>query len=425
MTKAGGDAATDETRNWRLNLALLWAGNFLVTGSATMVIPFLPLYLEELGVPDGGGSGLWAGAIFAAHYVSLFVCQPIWGRLADRYGRKPMLLRASFGMAVVMAMMGFAATPLQLLLLRLLNGAFAGFSPSATAIVSTNTPPERIGMAMGTLHSGNIAGTVTGPLIGGLLAEWIGLRGVFSVTGAVMLLAAVGTALWVKDYRKPGAGGETDASSVLGGLRVLCRTKEIPALLAVSMMIQFALTGSLPFIPLFVKELHGDGELLALFVGLVSSVTGVSNMLFAPLLGRLSDRTDPRRVLLCSMGGACLVAVLHLAATAYWQLLALRFLLGLCIGGLIPTVRTLLKQYVPKGMETRAYSFDTSAVSLGSVLGPLLSGASFGWIGLRGVFLLTACLMLLNACWTWKRLGWPRSSPIGARGAAEQANKPI
>jgi len=404
MTTADGKGQSEAAIHWKLNLAILWAGNFLITGSATMVIPFLPLYLAELGVTDAGESGIWAGAIFAAHYLSLFICQPVWGTIADRFGRKPMLLRAGFGMAVVVATMGLAQTPLQLLLLRLVNGAFAGFSPSATAIVSTNTPPDRMGFAMGALHSGTIAGTVMGPLLGGLLEGWLGLRGVFSITGAIMFLAAVGTALWVKDRHARPAASESRGSTVLGGLRILCRKREIPALLAVSVMIQFSLTGSLPFIPLFVQQLHGDGPALALYVGLVSSVTGVSNMVFSPLLGRLADRTDPRRVLLCSMGGACLVVLLHYAATAYWQLLALRVLLGICIGGLIPTVRMLIKRHVPPGMETRAYSFDTSAVSLGSVLGPIVSGAAIGVIGLRTVFLLSACLMLANACWTWLTL---------------------
>lgn len=405
VTKAKKGSKPNEELNWKLNLVILWTGNFLVTGSATMVIPFLPLFLKELGVTGTSESGIWAGAIFAAHYLSLFICQPIWGKIADRYGRKLMILRAGFGMAIVIAMMGFAEAPWQLLLLRLLNGAFAGFSSSATAIVSTNTPPDKIGFAMGTLHSGNIAGTVMGPLLGGILAEWLGLRSVFLITGLVIFLAAVMTALWVKDHFERTAGGEGDGSSVLGGLRVLCRTKEIPALLSISMMIQFALTGSLPFIPLFVQELRGHGDMLALYVGLVSSVTGISNVMFAPLLGRWSDRIGPRRILFCCMGGACVVAVLHYAVASYWQLLTLRFLLGMCIGGLIPTVRTLIKQYVPRGMETRAYSFDTSAVSLGSVLGPVVSGAAFGYIGLRAVFLISACLMLLNACWTWKMLG--------------------
>jgi len=425
MTPADGDSRPEAAGNWKLNLAILWAGNFLITGSATMVIPFLPLYLAELGVTDAGESGLWAGAIFAAHYLSLFICQPIWGTLADRFGRKPMLLRAGFGMAVVVATMGLAQTPLQLLLLRLLNGTFAGFSPSATSIVSTNTPQDRIGFAMGALHSGTIAGTVTGPLLGGLLEGWLGLRGVFSITGSVMFLAAVGMALWVKDRHTRPAAREAGGSTVLGGLRILCRRKEMPALLAVSLLIQFSLTGSLPFIPLFVQQLHGDGRTLALYVGLVSSVTGVSNMIFSPLLGRLPDRTDPRRVLLCSMGGACLVVLLHAAVTAYWQLLLLRGLLGIFIGGLIPTVRMLIKRHVPQGMETRAYSFDTSAVSLGSVLGPIVSGAAFGMIGLRAVFLLSACLMLANACWTWATLGGSSASAAGKRMERRKANTPM
>ncbi|WP_341279120.1 MFS transporter [Paenibacillus sp. FSL H8-0537] len=422
---AGAGGADKAAVNWRLNLTILWLGNFLVTGSATMVIPFLPLFLEDLGVSSVSEAGFWAGAIFAAHYVTLFICQPIWGRIADRYGRKMMLLRAGFGMAIVIAMMGFAEAPWQLLLLRLLNGAFAGFSPSATAIVSTNTPSSRMGFAMGTLHSGNISGTVMGPLIGGLLAEWLGLRSVFFITGTVMFLAALLTAIVVKDHFVKADQHSEQNVSTIGGFLVLCRVRQIPALLAVSVMIQFALTGSLPFIPLFVKELHGEAGMLALYVGLVSSVTGVSNMIFAPLLGRRSDRTGPHRILSYSMLGACVVVLLHYFVAYYWQLLLLRFLLGMFIGGLIPTVRTLIKQYVPKGMETRAYSFDTSAVSLGAVLGPIVSGAAYGYVGIRGVFLMSAFLMLLNAGWSYKMLGGSGKSRSDARANPETPSDTI
>lgn len=389
--------------NWRVNLAVLWLGNFLVMGSGTMVTPFLPLYIQDLGVTDLRQAGGWASVVFAAHFVTLFFFQPLWGKLADRYGRKPMLLRAGFGMSLVIALMGLVQAPWQLLLLRLLNGAVAGFSPAATAVLSTNTPKERLGFAIGMLQSGNIAGMITGPLFGGLLAEWIGFRQVFVVTGLVTLLAAAAMAVLVKDNftaRQTDGGGDV---SVLSGLKILWKIKVIPPLYAASMGASFALTATLPFLPLFVQQLDDSGAMLALQVGLVSSVTGISNLLFSPLLGRWGDTIGTYRILLLALTGASAVFVLHALAAEYWQLLALRLLLGVFLGGLIPSVRTLIKRHTPAGMETRSYSFDTSAVSLGSIAGPLLAGAVFGLAGVRGIFVMSAVVLVLNV-WVMGRM---------------------
>ncbi len=390
--------------NWRVNLAVLWFGNFLVMGSATMITPFLVLYIQELGITDPEEAGLWSGIIFAAHFITLFFFQPLWGKVADRYGRKMMMLRAGFGMALVISMMGLVTAPWQLLALRLLNGAVAGYTPAANAVLATSTPKERLGFAMGMLQSGSIAGTVTGPLIGGLLAEWVGLKQVFLITGAVTFFAALMAALWVKEApRAEDASARAHQHiSVMQGLRVLCGVRGVPTLFVVSMGAQFALTGALPFIPLFVQQLTSDAGMLTLQVGLVSSLAGLTNFICSPLLGKWGDRIGALRILLLAVTGTSVIVALHALVTDYWQLLTLRALLGVCLGGLIPTVRTLLKERTPGGMETRAYSFDASAVSLGSVAGPIISGFLLGVAGIQGIFMLSACVLLLNVFLVWR-----------------------
>ncbi|MGG1600435.1 MFS transporter [Paenibacillus naphthalenovorans] len=384
---------------WKINLIVLWLGQFMVMSGMTMIIPFLPLYIQEMGIHDPHEVAVWAGLIFAANFVSSFIFQPIWGGLADRFGRKVMLLRSGFGMAFVMTFMGMAATPLHLLLLRLANGVISGFMPAAVALVSANTPRERMGFAMGTLQSGSVAGTILGPLFGGVLAEWVGFRPIFYITGGLLFAASVLAAFLVKEKFDIEQAKTRPKMSVFSGFRELIRIRQLPALYSVTFLIQFSILSSMPLIPLFVQELHGSGQLLTFYAGLVGSVTGFSNMIASPLLGRLGDRLGSQRILAIALIGTGLAFIPQAFVTNIWQLLASRFLLGVFMGGLLPSVQTLIRQYTPSGMESRAYSFNTSALALGNMLGPVIGGAVSGLIGIRGIFMTAAVLLLLNALW--------------------------
>ena len=158
---------------WKKNLGVLWIGQFLVMGGMTMIMPFMSLYLQSprIGITDPHEIATWSGVIFAGNFVTAFLFQPLWGKLSDKYGRKMMLLRSGFGMAIVMVLMGFATSPWHLLVLRMVNGTISGFNPAAVSLVSATTPKEKMGFAMGTLQSGGIAGTILGPFLGGLLAD--------------------------------------------------------------------------------------------------------------------------------------------------------------------------------------------------------------------------------------------------------------
>jgi len=405
---------------WQINLIVLWLGNFLAMSGMTMIVPFLPLYIQEMGVTDPHAVSMWAGTIFAGNFITAFIFQPIWGGLADRYGRKVMLLRSGFGMAIVMILMGFATAPLHLLLLRVLNGVISGFIPAAVALMSANTPRERTGFAMGTLQSGQVAGTILGPLIGGLLAEWIGFRPIFYITGSLLLVASLLAWLLVKESFTPA---KTAASghkpSIFAGFKELSRIPQLPAIYSVTFVIQFSMLSSMPLMPLFVQELHHSAELLAFFAGLVGSITGFSNMVASPLLGRLSDRVGPVRVLMVALVGAGLAFIPQALVTNIWQLFAVRFLLGMFMGGLLPSVQTLIRLYTPNGMESRSYSFNASFLSLGNMLGPVVGGAVSGYIGIRGIFIGAAILLLANALWVYKSL---YGKSRGDRGSAESAS---
>ncbi|MCY0900654.1 MAG: MFS transporter, partial [Firmicutes bacterium] len=204
-------------RNWKRTLWILWAANFSVTAGMSLVIPFLPLYISTLGIHSLPAIERWSGWVFSAQFITSFLFQPIWGSFADRHGRKIMLLRAGFGMGIVTALMGLVGAVWQLLLLRLVNGIFSGFISMATSLQASITPDAEAGRALGTLQTGAIAGSLIGPLIGGALAEWIGYKAVFYLTGAFLVLASVIVMVFVKEYREPKSDRMSDAKSLSEG----------------------------------------------------------------------------------------------------------------------------------------------------------------------------------------------------------------
>ncbi|MDB5052344.1 MAG: multidrug transporter [Bacilli bacterium] len=385
---------------WKINLIVLWLGQFLVMSGMTMIIPFLPFYLQELGIHNPKQVALWASWIFAANFVTAFLFQPLWGWLSDRFGRKMMLLRSGFGMAIVVALMGFAHSAWHLLLLRMLNGVISGFQPAAVALISTNTPKEKIGFAMGTLQSGAVAGTILGPIIGGLLAEWFGsYRPIFYITGSVLFCASLLALFLVKENFIAVENKNQPKASILAGLAQLRKIPQLPALFAVTFVIQFAMLSPMALIPLFVQDLHGKTEFLALLAALVGAVTGLSNMIASPLLGKLGDKIGAERILGICLIGSAIAFIPQALVQNVGELIAARFFLGIFIGGMLPSVYSLIRKFTPNGMESRAYSFNSSTLSLGNMLGPVTGGFLAGYISIRWIFILSSILLLINSFW--------------------------
>jgi MFS transporter, DHA1 family, multidrug resistance protein len=398
--------------SWMKNLIVLWITMFLGMSGMTMITPFLPLYLQrDLGISDPHSVALWAGFIFAGNFVTSFLFQPLWGKLSDQYGRKVMLLRSGFGMGIVIVLMGFATHPWQLLALRLLNGTISGLNPAAVSLMSSSAPRERMGFAMGTLQSGGIAGTILGPLMGGLLADAVGYRPIFYITGAMLFTATLLVLFVVKENFDREKASKIPQRSVLQGMKELSGIPQLLALFAVTLLIQFALMSPSSLMPLYVQELPGTANNLAFLAGMVMSVTGLSNLVASPLLGRLSDRIGQTKVLAVALIGAAALFIPQAFATSIWDLLIVRFLLGLFLGGLIPSVNALIRVYTPDGKESRAYSLNSSMLALGNMLGPITGGLLSGLIGIQGIFLLSSAFLFANAYWVWRTLLKPGRKP--------------
>ncbi|AIQ63512.1 Tetracycline resistance protein, class C [compost metagenome] len=384
---------------WQINLYVLWFGQFLVNAGMTMITPFLSLYLaQDLGV-TGDAVGVWAGIIFSANFMTSFLFQPLWGSLSDKYGRKIMLLRSGFGMAIVITLMGFAQTPWQLLLLRLLNGTISGFNPASISLVSGTTPKKRMGFAMGLMQSGSVAGTILGPLIGGALADWIGFRPIFYVIGALLFLASLLALFLVRENFDREEAAHKPQVSTMDGLKDLVKVPQLPALFTVTFLIQFAMISPMALLPLYVEKLHGTAVNIAFWAGVVSAVTGISNMIASPVLGKLSDRVGAHRILTYALIGASLFLIPQAFVGTVWQLILVRFLMGVFMGGLLPSVNALIRSYTPDGKESRAFGFNSSTLALGNMTGSLIGGFLAGYIGIEGLFIVSGAMLLINTVW--------------------------
>ncbi|MDR6225265.1 MFS transporter [Desmospora profundinema] len=395
---------------------ILMVSQFLVMGAMTMIIPFLPLYLKEMGVTDPAQAQIWSGVIFGINFLSAFVMAPVWGSLADKVGRKIMVLRSGVGMAIVIFLTGLATSPVQLLLLRLLNGTVSGFIPASISLTATNTPKEKAGYALGMLQSGAVAGSILGPFIGGAMAEIVGFRMIFFLTSVIIGLATLVVLLMVKEEVKP------DPSQKRGGFfaegSFILHQRPLLFLFSVGFLLQFAMLAPMPQMPLFVDQLGAPGGYVAFFAGLVTAVTGLANMLSSPQLGKWGDRFGSERVLFFAMIGAAIFSIPHAWVQSVWQLLILRFLLGLCVGGLLPSLNALIRKNAPVGKESTAYGYSTSAVFLGNMLGPVTGGFLSGIIGIRGLFLLTGAMLLIGAWWlkgSQSRVSSPKRSPVSQK----------
>lgn len=375
--------------NWRRTLWILWAANFTVTAGMSLVIPFLPLYIEKLGIHNLAAMERWSGWVFSAQFVTSVFFQPIWGAFADKHGRKIMLLRAGIGMGVVTALMGAVGAVWELLLLRLFNGIFSGFISMSVSLQASITPNEESGRALGTLQTGAIAGNLIGPLIGGALAEAIGFRGVFFCTGGMLLIASVIVMLFVHEHHEPVVRTKGQTSGI-GQLRPL-----FPVFIA-STFIQVGMMSIEPIVTIYAKTLY-TGPHLALIAGLVVSITGMANLVGAPTLGRLGDKIGQRKVLILATCAAAVMYVPQALAGNIGVLLVGRFLLGLFIGGMIPSLNVLVKKKAPPELLATAFGINSASTFLGNLLGPLLGSSVAAAYGIKNVFYVTMLILVINA----------------------------
>ena len=399
-TAADGTGAAQ----WQRTLWAMVGIQFIMTAAFSVLSPIMPLLLPELGVETASAVDLWAGILNGVTSFVAAFASPVWGRVADRRGRKLMLLRSSIAIGLFTALMGVAVNVWQFFAFRALMGVFAGFSSAAIALVASQAPEGRLGYALGWLSTGQLVGSLVGPLIGGVLADLTGsYRIPFYWTSATILLST--GLVWfavherfVAPPKSPGRG------SILSSLIAVATAPALLALFFVLLMAQFGVRTVQPVVTLFVQEMVGARPDLATLSGIAFSVTGLANVISAPFLGNRSDVIGYRRVLLICLLGAPLTTLPQAFTENYWTFTAERFGVGLFIGGILPTANALVGRLVPRAERGTVYGITASAMFLGNSLGPLTGGAVAATFGLRWVFLVTAAVLLANLAWVYYRV---------------------
>jgi len=379
---------------WKLNLISVWLGCFFTGLAMSQILPFLPLYVEQLGVTGHQSLSMWSGLVFSGTFLVSALVSPLWGSLADRKGRKLMLLRASLGMAIVIALQGLVSNVYQLFALRALMGLASGYIPNAMALVASQVPRDKSGWALGTLSTGPVSGVIVGPLLGGLMADHLGLRVVFFVTAGLMFVSFLITLFLIKERRI-----EVKKADRLTGKAVF-QSLPYPALIVTlfvsTLMIQVANSSISPILTLFIKDLSSDSSNIAFISGMIAAVPGVAALISAPRLGRLGDRIGTSRILLAALGLTTVLFAIMAWVETPLQLGILRFLLGFADGALMPAVQTLLLKYSSDQVTGRIFGYNQSFMYLGNVVGPLVGSGVSALMGFRWVFAVTAVLVLIN-----------------------------
>lgn len=377
-------------------MRVAWLGNFFTGASFSLVMPFMALYVEQLGVPKNKVEW-YAGLAVSLSALTSALIAPVWGRLADRYGRKPMMVRASLVMTFTMGGLAFVPNVFWLLVLRILNGLFSGYVPNSTALIASQAPKNHSGYALGTLATGVIGGSLVGPLLGGVLAEILGIRQVFLLVGFILLICNLMTVFFVKEDFQPVT--KTEALSTRELFSSIKDKQILIGLFVTSMIIQVSAQSIAPILTLYIRHL-GQTENLMFVSGLIVSALGFSSMLSSSTLGKIGDRIGNHRLLLIALFYSFSMYVLCALAQNSLQLGIVRFLYGFGTGALMPNINSLLTKITPREGISRIFSYNQMFMNMGQVIGPFIGSAIATDLGYRSVFYVTSLIVFVNFVWS-------------------------
>jgi DHA1 family multidrug resistance protein-like MFS transporter len=374
---------------WQKNLYVMFVAEFIVIMGFSFVVPFMPLFVQELGKFDGNEAALWSGIAIGISGISLFLSGPFWGIIADRWGRKPMVLRAMFGSAIVLILAGLSPNVYFFVVLRFIQGLLSGTVPAASALVTASTPRNKTAFAMGLLMVAVFTGNTIGPSFGGFVADMLGFRATFFIAGALLLSGGLLVLLLVKEkFERP------PQVASFGSIWHLIGARYMLPLLATICVTGMAGQVVQPIISLYMKELNPAGA-VATSAGLAFALMGLIAAASSIVAGRLSGRVSLRKILIVSCLGTALLYLLPIWAQNATQLIILVGITGLLQGGTVTSTASLIGLSLPVSQQGIAYGLSQSATSLGNGLGPIIGGSLASFIGLRYVFGASVGLFLL------------------------------
>ncbi|MBN1613609.1 MAG: MFS transporter [Deltaproteobacteria bacterium] len=380
------------TSTWRSTLGVMFLAQLLSIVGFSFVLPFIPFYVREIGVTDEKLVPVWAGILGAASSLTMTIFAPIWGWLSDRYGRKVMVERAMFAGALTTMAMGAVGNVYQLLILRLLNGAFTGTIAASISLVSSVLPGAKLGFGLGLMQVAVFLGMTMGPWIGGIIADIVGYRLTFIAGGGILLAGGILVMIGAKEkFIRPSAA-ELKKS---GSIRTIVALPGFASLMAVFFLFNFSIHIAIPIVPLFIEEVGNLKTKVASTTGLLFAVTGAAASISAAGIGYLSDRKGHKRVLVFSLLITAVMWIAHALAQSIQQLLVVRIVFGLAAGGNLPTMNALVGKLTPRESYGKAYGLTSSMTCLGMTLGPLAGGIMASCMGYRWPFVVVSLLLSL------------------------------
>jgi MFS transporter, DHA1 family, multidrug resistance protein len=391
--------------NWKTNLVAALIAQFLCIVGFTAAYSYIPFYIRDLGVTDVNQVTFFAGLQLTAGGAMAAVASPLWGMLADRYGRRAMVQRAAFGGAVVVTAMAFVSSAPQLVVLRGMEGALTGTVPAFVALVASFAPQAEIGFALGLMQMAVYLGYTVGPLIGGLIADRLGYRWTFGATGLLLLGGGLLVHFVIRETFKPGAIGRSEQTGLRDAFRAM--THSLPMIGAAVALggIYMGTATPQPITALFVESLQKSEAMLNTNTGLVFGVNAVASSIAAVFIGRMSDRIGYRRVLLIASVGTALSYVGQAISPSVGFLIAASFATGLCTGGLLPVANAILARNAPPSEQGAIYGISNSLTAAGRAAGPMLGAACAASWGLRASFGAAAVLYVLVSIWVAFMIG--------------------
>ncbi len=378
---------------WQRNQLVTVATVFVVFTGFAFVLPFLPLFVHELGVADEEKAALWAGVLIGIAPLAAGLLAPVWGRLADRYGYKRMALRALFAYVILLSLSAYVTSVWQLLALRLGIGLFGGIGPLGLAMATAGAPREHTGRAVGLVQAAQILSAAIGPFAGGAFADSLGFRSTFLVAAAACAGAFVLVAVYyVERPRDDEARQASDGTRLADVLRL----PHVAGLLVVLFLVNFIGRSFTPILPLHLRDLGVAASRLSLSTGILISLYSLAAALSAAVLGRLSRQHPPARLLMLSLvAGALTVAPMALV-DGFPPLLLCGTLLGLASGGALTLCYTIGGLAVPGERRAAAFGFFSGAALFGGAVAPAAAGL-LAHLGLRSIYWVNAALFVLLA----------------------------
>ena len=383
---------------WKRTVYISLVCVFCTAFGVSQLAPILPLYFHDLGVQTPEAMSLWSGLATGATYIIVCLAAPFWGRVADKKGRKITLIRSSFGMALCNILIAFQTTPEGVVLIRLVQGLVSGFYSASITLIASESPIERTGWALGLLASANLAGSLIGPLLGGYIADTVGIRNDFIIVGALMGLAGVLATIFIHENYVPQPNPEKLSIRKLNDQ--IPEFNSIVALCVASFIYAICIMSLQPVISVYIKGIvPSDTENLAFIAGAVFSAMGIAQLMSSSPLGKLVDKIGPRKVLVVSLIYVGILNIPQAYVSDVYQLAIIRFLQGFGLGGMLPALNTYLSSKTPREFTGQVFSYNQSCLFFGYFLGSVGGASLMAWLGFTTLFWVSGGLFIISALW--------------------------